>query len=178
MKPINPVPPIQERSTEAIAKDCSGAIASPPRLDQTRPDQTHPDHKRVHRQPNVTSKAKPAAKLKLTIPVKPLPRSKPNFIAGHEPTGVGQSASLFGRRSIRQTAKRTAKRTVKYLTLTLCLGGLTYAGLEYFRLLGGSATGKIYPTAIHWLSDKRGCEKTGRSWDGEKCWDAEHSPEF
>lgn len=36
----------------------------------------------------------------------------------------------------------------------------------------------VYATAIPWLQSEADCVATGRSWDGEDCWDVEHDPNF
>jgi hypothetical protein len=35
-----------------------------------------------------------------------------------------------------------------------------------------------YPTSIPWIEDSLSCEKSGRFWRNEKCWDSKHSPFF
>lgn len=37
---------------------------------------------------------------------------------------------------------------------------------------------KFYPTAIPWLQDEAGCQRTDRTWRNGRCWDEEHSPFF
>jgi hypothetical protein len=80
--------------------------------------------------------------------------------------------------SSQTVAARWISRTVKYLGLTLGLGLVTYAGLDYYRIKVAPGAEQVYPTSIHWLSNEKTCAKTGRDWDGDKCWDKEHSPEF
>ncbi|HLO86195.1 MAG TPA: hypothetical protein VK203_14460 [Nostocaceae cyanobacterium] len=35
-----------------------------------------------------------------------------------------------------------------------------------------------HPTSIPWIKEKNLCEKTGRTWQNNKCWDHEHNPSF
>jgi hypothetical protein len=35
-----------------------------------------------------------------------------------------------------------------------------------------------YPASIPWIEDSYSCEKSGRNWEDDKCWDADHSPKF
>jgi hypothetical protein len=35
-----------------------------------------------------------------------------------------------------------------------------------------------HATAIPWLQNEAACLETGRVWEGEACWDAEHDPNF
>ena len=35
-----------------------------------------------------------------------------------------------------------------------------------------------HPISIPWISNQFDCERTYRTWDDDKCWDAEHSPMF
>lgn len=35
-----------------------------------------------------------------------------------------------------------------------------------------------YPTSIPWIDNSLSCEKSGRVWNNDQCWDAEHSALF
>ncbi|MTJ06830.1 MULTISPECIES: hypothetical protein [unclassified Anabaena] len=35
-----------------------------------------------------------------------------------------------------------------------------------------------HTTSIPWIDDEHECQKTGRIWNNNKCWDDEHSPDF
>jgi hypothetical protein len=35
-----------------------------------------------------------------------------------------------------------------------------------------------HSTSIPWIENKYDCEKTGRIWQNNKCWDNEHNPMF
>jgi hypothetical protein len=35
-----------------------------------------------------------------------------------------------------------------------------------------------HATSIPWIDNEHECQKTGRTWDNNKCWDDEHSPDF
>lgn len=37
---------------------------------------------------------------------------------------------------------------------------------------------EIHPTAIPWLQDQQSCEKTGREWQDDHCWEEEWSHNF
>lgn len=37
---------------------------------------------------------------------------------------------------------------------------------------------EFHPTGIPWISDRASCERSGRQWQNEVCWDAEHDPNF
>ncbi|WP_157087472.1 hypothetical protein [Anabaena sp. CA = ATCC 33047] len=35
-----------------------------------------------------------------------------------------------------------------------------------------------FPASIPWIQNQFECEKTGRNWNNNQCWDEEHSPWF
>ncbi|MBF2073345.1 MAG: hypothetical protein IGS50_06230 [Synechococcales cyanobacterium C42_A2020_086] len=36
----------------------------------------------------------------------------------------------------------------------------------------------IYPAGIPWLQNEQECSASGRTWEDDTCWDAEHDPNF
>ncbi|MCU0525519.1 MAG: hypothetical protein MUF72_11920 [Elainella sp. Prado103] len=44
--------------------------------------------------------------------------------------------------------------------------------------LQASVSAEIHPTGIPWINDRAECERSGRQWQNEVCWDSEHDPNF
>ncbi|WP_234300982.1 hypothetical protein [Sphaerospermopsis aphanizomenoides] len=41
-----------------------------------------------------------------------------------------------------------------------------------------SSLNTIHPTLIPGIKDQEKCQKTGRVWRNDKCWDEQHNPAF
>ncbi|WP_353928938.1 hypothetical protein WJM97_11410 [Okeanomitos corallinicola TIOX110] len=65
----------------------------------------------------------------------------------------------------------------------------TYGILKVISLVSNSSSISIYPakineetsyhpTSIPWIDNSSSCEKSGRVWENEQCWDGEHSALF
>jgi hypothetical protein len=67
---------------------------------------------------------------------------------------------------------------------------LIFVAFNSFLIVSGFYTGSLiissltsqltttHPTSIPWIKDKTECEKTGRDWLEDKCWDNQHNPTF
>lgn len=60
------------------------------------------------------------------------------------------------------------------------LGAVTALGWMWGLqpLFQASLSAEFHPTGIPWISDRAECERSGRQWQDEVCWDAEHDPNF
>ncbi|HIK03117.1 MAG TPA: hypothetical protein IGS40_00135 [Trichormus sp. M33_DOE_039] len=69
----------------------------------------------------------------------------------------------------------------KIFIYTICSATVLTASIlisKSFLFNGGSVDKSSYPTSIPWIKSKLDCEKTGRNWIDDRCWDKEHSASF
>lgn len=48
----------------------------------------------------------------------------------------------------------------------------------FFKSLIPKEINSAFPTSIPWVNNQNDCEKFNRTWNDNKCWDNEHSPNF
>lgn len=49
---------------------------------------------------------------------------------------------------------------------------------RFFPSLFNFIEGSSHPTSIPWIDHESKCQRTGRIWDENKCWDNQHNPMF
>lgn len=50
--------------------------------------------------------------------------------------------------------------------------------LAYLKLGMAGGSPAFSATEIPWIQDQGRCERSGRIWEGNACWDATHDPNF
>ncbi len=70
---------------------------------------------------------------------------------------------------------------IKFVIFTFFFGTLIFGGfytgsfiISYFT----SSLGTIHPTSIPGIKDRDKCDKNGKLWHDDKCWDYQHNPTF
>ena len=84
-------------------------------------------------------------------------------------------------RSYNKKLKLSVSNAIKLTLLTafyslLGISGF-YIGSVIISYLTDSLT-TIHPTSIPWIQTQAECEKSGRNWQDNKCWDNKHNPSF
>ncbi|WP_200327358.1 hypothetical protein [Sphaerospermopsis aphanizomenoides] len=99
---------------------------------------------------------------------------------------------LYTRKRLLNNSKRAIKSTDKgfltigNLTIFVFLLILPISTFSILRIVlpmfnsypSTNVETSYHPTSIPWIEDSARCENSGRTWDGNKCWDFEHSPLF
>ncbi|MBW4464627.1 MAG: hypothetical protein KME07_04200 [Pegethrix bostrychoides GSE-TBD4-15B] len=66
------------------------------------------------------------------------------------------------------------KASLLAILLSALVGGWLCELLPW--LMGAQQS--VFSTGIPWLKTEADCVQTGRTWQDETCWDAEHDPTF
>ena len=64
------------------------------------------------------------------------------------------------------------------VAVLLCSGTIALGMLRFLPSDRSLQNASVYPTAIPWLQNEFECLNTGRIWQEDKCWDAEHDANF
>ncbi|MBK1989226.1 hypothetical protein A0J48_017065 [Sphaerospermopsis aphanizomenoides BCCUSP55] len=70
---------------------------------------------------------------------------------------------------------------VKCVSFTFFFGTLICCGFytgSFMISYVTSSLNTIHPTLIPGIKDQEKCQKTGRVWRNDKCWDEQHNPAF
>lgn len=87
------------------------------------------------------------------------------------------------RRSLQRLRTENSKYPYKVVVTFSLLAGLAMGGIVMtWQSLQPVAMqlqrSFVHPVSIPWLQSKGECEKTGRIWKDDNCWDSDHSPDF
>jgi hypothetical protein len=79
---------------------------------------------------------------------------------------------------------RLRKRDYSYKALTFLLlsvgsmGAIVFAWKGLQPVVASLRQPLVHPVSIPWLQSQDDCERTGRTWNNNECWDHDHSPHF
>jgi hypothetical protein len=85
------------------------------------------------------------------------------------------------RDSYNKKLKTSVNNAIKLTFFTAFYSLLVVSGFYLGSLLISYLTSNLtttHPTSIPWIKEKSECEKTGKTWQDNKCWDSEHNPLF